>query len=77
VIFRVAREVFGEKVDVSCVRENSPSRSHGITETPPSTRNLLHVVELANHPHVYVFRLSRVDDDVYEREVLGLDAASS
>jgi hypothetical protein len=68
-IDRVARKVFGEKVDVSCVREIAPSRSHGITETSPSTRNLLYVVELSNHPHVYVFRFSRIDDDVYEQEV--------
>jgi len=68
-IHRVARKVFGEKVDVSCVREISPSHSHGITETPPSTRNLLYVVELANHPNVYIFRFSRVDDDVYEKEI--------
>jgi hypothetical protein len=55
VISRVARDTFGEQVDVTCTREISPSRSHGITETPPSTRNLLYVVELPNHPHVYVF----------------------
>lgn len=65
----VAREVFGNEAKVRCIREIAPSKSHGITETPPSTRNLLYVVELQDRPASYVFRFSRVEDDVYEKEV--------
>lgn len=68
-ISRVAEAVFGTQAEVPCVREIAPSKSHGITETPPSTRNMLYVVELAGHPQPYVFRFSRVEDDVYAQEV--------
>ncbi len=68
-IGRVAREIFGDEAIVRCMREIAPSKSHGITETPPSTRNLLYVVELERHARPYVFRFSRVEDDVYEQEV--------
>lgn len=68
-ISRIAQNTFGARVEVPCIREISPSKSHGITETPASTRNLLYVVELKRHPHPYVFRFSRVEDDVYDQEV--------
>lgn len=65
----VARRVFGSEAAVSCIREIAASKNHGITETPPSTRNLLYVVELEGHSRPYVFRFSRVEDDVYEQEI--------
>lgn len=68
-IRQIARDVFGTGAEVTCVRAISPSKNHGITETPPSTRNLLYVVDIDGHPHSYVFRFSRIDDDVYEQEV--------
>lgn len=68
-IRQIARDVFGDGAEVTCVRAISASKSHGITETPPSTRNLLYVVDVDGHPQAYVFRFSRVDDDVYEKEV--------
>lgn len=68
-IRRVAEKVFGDGTAVTCLRAIAPSKSHGITETPPSTRNLLYVVDIEGHPESYVFRFSRVEDDVYEQEV--------
>lgn len=68
-IERVAREVFGSDATIKCVRAIAPSKSHGITKTPPATRNLLYVVELEDHPEPYVFRFSRVENDVYDQEI--------
>lgn len=64
----IAQDVFGADAEVTCIREIAASKNHGITETPPSTRNILYVVDLSGHPHSYVFRFSRVEDDVYENE---------
>lgn len=66
---RIARKVFGGDAVVRCSRAIEPSKNHGITETPPSTRNLLYVVELEGRSEPLVFRFSRGPDDVYRREV--------
>ena len=67
-IRRIATDVFGSEATVSCIRPITANKSHGITEIPPSTRNLLYVVDIAGHPRSYVFRFSRVEEDVYEQE---------
>lgn len=68
-IQQIATRVFGGDAVVRCSRAIEPSKSHGITETPPSTRNLLYVVELESRPEPLVFRFSRGPEDVYPQEI--------
>ena len=67
-IQRIATNVFGSDAVVRCSRAIEPSKSHGITETPPSTRNLLYVVDLVGRAEPLVFRFSRGPEDVYRQE---------
>lgn len=68
IISTIAEHVFGKGAEITCLRPIAANKAHGITETPPSTRNVLYHVELAGHDQPYVFRFSRVEDDVYEQE---------
>lgn len=65
---KVARATFGQDARIARAREITPSVCHGITETPPSTRNLLFRVDLEGDSCPYVFRFSRGEQDVYEQE---------